>query len=76
LRESDFDIECEKIIEQINIIVENRIKELESKFNSKLNSLEKRTEIVLNRLAEYQDSKRMYPNLRIGNMVGYSLDEV
>ena len=76
LRESDLNVEFEKIKQSIlKRIDENEI-EFNNKFNAKLDSLYKRTEIVISRVSEYCHQRNLNPNLKIQNKIGYSLSDV
>ncbi len=76
LRESDLNVEFDKIKQSIlKRIDENEI-EFNNKFNTKLDSLYKRTEIVISRISEYCHQKNLNPNLKIQNKIGYSLSDI
>lgn len=76
LRESDINIEFEKIMTSIIKRIDEKEKEFSQKFDNKLDSLYKRTEIVITRVFEYYHQKHLNPNLKIQNKIGYSLSDV
>lgn len=76
LRESDISVEFEKIMSSILSRINENEKEFNKKFDSKLESLYKRTEIVITRISEYCHQKHLNPNLKIQNKIGYSLSDV
>lgn len=76
LRESDLEIEFEKVRNHIFERIEESVSKCSDKLNLKLDDLLKRTEIVFTRISEYSHQKSLNPNLKIQNKIGYSLSDV
>ncbi len=76
LRESDLDIEFEKVRNVIYKRINESVSVCNDKLSLRLDDLLKRTEIVFSRIAEYSYHRSMNPNLKIQNKTGYSLSDV
>lgn len=76
LKQSDVDVDIERIRNDIQIQLDYSVKQFDKKFNEKLDNLFKRTEIALTRSYEYVVQKNTNPNLRVQNKTGYSLSEI
>lgn len=76
LRDSDISVEFEKTMVSILNRINEREIEFNKKFDAKLDSLYKRTEIVIVRFSEYCHQKQLNPNLKIQNKTGYSLSDI
>lgn len=76
LRESDLDVEFEKITKSINDRIDESLSEINDRVDLKLESLFKRSEIAFNRCFQYSHEVFLNPNLKIQNKTGYSLSEI
>lgn len=76
LRESDLDIEFEKITKSINDRMDESLSQINDRVDLKLESLFKRSEIAFNRCFQYSHETCLNPNLKIQNKTGYSLSEI